>query len=152
MAYFDTGNSDHTARLHPEIRDHPELDNVARRTERDVIGRLSNMRRTQRRYNTNTAVASDEDIFETTATSGVVAVGYPYDSSASDAPDGEELEALLDAIADVISHRLLYLDEDYEARSEGIGGMSRTRGRWDQQFPEDWRSPLKPWQQEPYAT
>lgn len=149
--YFDTSNSDHTGRLHPDVRTHDELDQVAKRAERDVLRKLDSARRVNFRGSTSTAVASDEDIFETTATSGVKAIGYPMDPNDAEAPDGDELDALLDVIADVTSHRLLYQDEDYEARSESFGGQSKNRGNWDWKFPDGWRNPLDPFTEDTYA-
>lgn len=150
--YFDTENTDHTNRLHPDVQDHAQLGQVADRTERDVLRRLSKMRRTNYRHDGNTALASDEDIFETTGASGLLAIGYPFDPDADQAPTGQELEALLDVIADVVSHRLLYIDEDGEATSVSHGGVTKNRGRWDKQWPQGWRKPLEPWRQTAYGT
>jgi len=150
--YFDTSKQEHKNRLHPDVRDSGELDTVAKRAERDVLGKLNSARRVKNERS-NTAVASDEDIFDTTATSGVFAIGYPSDPSDPEAPTGQELERLLDCIADVISHRLLYRDEDYTATSQSRGARSVSRdGGFNRRYPQGWRRPLDPHIEDTYGT
>lgn len=150
--YFDRTKQDHTDRVHPQVRNDPEMKRVAPRAERDVLRKLDSARRVSNEGQ-KTALASDEDIFETTTISGVQAVGYPSDPNAPDAPTGDELEALIDCIADVISHRLLYQDEDYTATSQTRGSRSVSReGGFNRKWPQGWRRPLEPWIEDTYAT
>lgn len=151
--YFDTNNSDHTDRLHPQVRGDSELGQVAGRAERDVLSKLTDARRVKDRNSADAVLGDNEGFFTTHTTAGVYAIGYPRDDTADTAPTGDELEALLDVIADVISHRLLYQNDDYEAESESRGSRSVSRSAgFDPKWPNDWMEPLDPFIEDAYMT
>lgn len=150
--YFNTGNPQHVERLREDIRDETELDATARRAERDVLTKLRNMRRVDREA-TGYGCGRTVDLSGGVPASGGYIVGYPRDPSHADAPTGEELEALLDVIADVISHRLRYKDEDptLSLQSQGSRSKSRFKGALDPKWPDEWAAPVRPWRQASYG-
>lgn len=149
--YFDPTSSDDKARLHHSVTSHAELERVAKKAERDVIRKLSDVKRTGRRRGSGRTVQGAITGSLGPASQGYLAIGYPFDADAGDAPSGEELEALKDTIAGVISHRLRYLDTDEHVTSRSVGSKSESRESFDPDWPNEWREPIEPWLQDTYA-
>lgn len=149
--YFDPTETDDRDRLHHSIVDADNLDRVAKKAERDVIRELSDVKRTGRRRGSGRTAQGVITGTLGPSTQGYLAIGYPFDADAGDAPSGDELEALKDVIARVTSHRLRYLDTDEHVTQRSQGSKSVTREALDPEWPDGWRDPIQPWLQETWA-
>ena len=100
MAYFDPTASADLKLLHASVRQHDELETVAKQAESDVVRKS--------RY------GADET--------------------------GEVREALRETIADVVSHRLRYYNEDDTLSMESRGSRTKSRagGALDKRWPDGW--------------
>ena len=131
--YFDPGsNDDDRNRLNPSIRDHPELSNVAKYAEEDLIDRF-------------TVVPADtvEGFFETETDTDVFVVAiYGYESDPDEAK-AETKARIKKAVARIVEHRLRHIDEDDSIESESMVDYSMERkAGFSTDWPDNWYTPL----------
>lgn len=129
MPYFDALEAADTSLLHADVRQHPELAIVALRAEQDVLSYF--------------AGESGAPALTGYATEPATAAGYDADRTRW---TGLCL-ALRLTIADVVSHRLRYYDDDATLQSVSRGSRSQTRfpGALDARWPPRWHWRLRPY-------
>jgi len=139
-SYFNTGTD--TALLHPSVRTHAELANIAAAAEYDVIQAYT-YRVKGKSFNSQVQIQPDGPYYYTTEDYVVYLDGFNPDADHANV-SALLKEALQRTIADVISHRILNIN------SAGGSILEEKRGRRtikyadakDLLYPEDWDSRL----------
>ena len=103
MPYFDPTNAAHLARVHADVRTHPELADKAVQAEEDILR-----------------------LFQRVTETGVEVMLLGYHADPAQATNEAMKAALIQEVADTVSHRLRTYSREYGVQSERRGDRSKS--------------------------